>query len=304
MKTFLVRLSSGLIATAIAVFLFLFNQYTFLLLMSIILIGSLYEFFTITESKRQPAKSFFQSKWFVILLCFIVLIDAFLLALPQALPAPDGTNYLLVVWHVLTGFRSADVTLNISIPIVAFILFVTELFSKSETPFENLGWKSVAIFWIFVPVVLTINIYFKMGGAFILAMFFTIWVYDSFCYIFGSLLGRTKLFERVSPKKTWEGSIGGATVTLIAAYFANLIPALRVLSPVEWVILALVIVITATFGDLVESLLKRNLGIKDSGNILPGHGGFLDRLDSFYLAIPFVALTLWLMEQIRNLYSL
>lgn len=304
MKTFLVRLSSGLIATAIAVFLFLFNQYTFLLLMSIILIGSLYEFFTITESKRQPAKSFFQSKWFVILLCFIVLIDAFLLALPQALPAPDGANYLLVVWHVLTGFRSADVTLNISIPIVAFILFVTELFSKSETPFENLGWKSVAIFWIFVPVVLTINIYFKMGGAFILAMFFTIWVYDSFCYIFGSLLGRTKLFERVSPKKTWEGSIGGAAVTLIAAYFANLIPALRVLSPVEWVILALVIVITATFGDLVESLLKRNLGIKDSGNILPGHGGFLDRLDSFYLAIPFVALTLWLMEQIRNLYFL
>ncbi|HLP21868.1 MAG TPA: CDP-archaeol synthase, partial [Chitinophagales bacterium] len=198
-------------------------------------------------------------------------------------------------------FRDSALALNVLVPLAVFIFFIAELYSKSDKPFENLGWKTVAVFWILVPIILTANIYFKQGSWFILAMFFAIWMYDSFCYIWGSLLGKRKLFERISPKKTWEGAVLGAITTLVAYYFANKIPYLQMLSSVEWVILALVIIVTATYGDLVESLLKRNLGIKDSGSIMPGHGGFLDRMDSFFLVVPFVALTLWMFTQVKNL---
>jgi dolichol kinase len=269
--------------------------------MSIILLGSLNEYFNLTEAKRDKPSSFFQGKWFVILLCFSAFLKAFVLASPPAQGLPNFDNYFLLVFGVLTRFRDSALTLNATVPILVFILFIVELYSKSEKPFENLGWKTVAIFWILIPVILAVNIYFKEGGPFILAMFFIIWVYDSFCYIFGSLIGGKKLFERISPKKTWAGSIGGAIVTLVAFYFANKIPQLQMFSSIEWVILALVTLVAATYGDLVESLLKRNLGIKDSGNIMPGHGGFLDRLDSFYLVVPFVAMTLWMFTQVRNL---
>jgi len=301
MNKFFVRLASGLVGAAITIFLLLWNQYTFGLVMAIILIGSLHEYFTLTEGRREKANSFFQSKWFVILLSFIAFVKAFILASPPAQGIPGFDNYFTLALDVLTRFRDSALTLNATVPILVFILFITELYSKSEKPFENLGWKTVAIFWILVPVILSVNIYFKEGGPFFLAMFFIIWVYDSFCYIFGSLIGGKKLFARVSPKKTWAGAIGGATVTLVAFYFANQIPQLQTHSRVEWLILTLVVIIAATFGDLVESLLKRSLNLKDSGSIMPGHGGFLDRLDSFYLVVPFVTMVLWVFAQVKNL---
>lgn len=301
MKTFFIRLSSGLVVAALAITAMLYNQWTFFVLMSIMLIGSLNEYFNITQPKRETTTGFFQSKWFVILLGYSAFVKAFILSSPPAQGIPDFGNYAKLLFDVLTRFRDSSLTLSTTIPILVFILFITELYSKSERSFENLGWKTVAIFWIVVPMALTTKIYFEQGSAFILAMFFIIWVYDSFCYIFGSLLGKRKLFERISPKKTWEGAIGGGVVTLVVFYFANKIPQLQMLSSVEWVILAFVTIIAATYGDLVESMLKRNLGIKDSGNLMPGHGGFLDRLDSFYLVIPFVAMTLWMFAQVKNL---
>lgn len=301
MKTFFIRLSSGLVVAALAITAMLYNQYTFFVLMSIILLGSLNEYFTITGARREKPASFFQGKWFVIILSYLVFIKSFVLASPPAQGIPNLSNLFLTIIDVFTRFRDSSITMTATIPIVVFLLFITELYSKSDKAFENIGWKTVAIFWILIPVVLTTKIYFEQGGPFILAMFFIIWVYDSFCYIFGSLLGKHKLFERISPKKSWEGSIGGGLVTLVAFYFANKIPQLQMLSSIEWVILAFVVIIVATYGDLVESLLKRNLGIKDSGNIMPGHGGFLDRLDSFYLVIPFVVMVLWMFNQVNNL---
>lgn len=302
MKNFLIRLSSGLIVAAIAIAMMLYNQYSFFVFMSIVLVGSLHEYFHITEEKRDKSTSFLTGKWFFILLAFVIHIKSFVLASPPASGIPDTGNLLLALLEVLARFRDSGLTMNALIPILVFILFIAELYSKSNRPFENLGWKTVAVFWIVVPVVLTNKIYFEKGGAFVLAMFFIIWVYDSFCYIFGSLLGRNKLFERISPKKTVEGMIGGIAITLTATYFITpLIPALQVLSKVEWTILAAVIIISGTYGDLFESLLKRNLNIKDSGSLMPGHGGFLDRLDSYYLIVPFVALTLWLFTQVQNL---
>jgi phosphatidate cytidylyltransferase len=129
-----------------------------------------------------------------------------------------------------------------------------------------------------------------------LSVFVFLWVNDTGAYCVGSLLGRHKLFPRISPAKSWEGSIGGAVFVLAVAWLIGSYDNMLILdaetshSPMlsipEWLGLGLVVVIFGTWGDLVESLFKRTLGIKDSGNILPGHGGMLDRFDSSLLAIP------------------
>ena len=124
-----------------------------------------------------------------------------------------------------------------------------------------------------------------------LSLFIFLWSSDTGAYCFGSLFGKHRLFPRISPKKSWEGSIGGAVVAIVASQIiATFIPYTEQLtqlsSRLAWGGLAAIIVIFGTWGDLVESLLKRKLGIKDSGNIIPGHGGMLDRFDSSLMAIP------------------
>ncbi len=130
----------------------------------------------------------------------------------------------------------------------------------------------------------------------IMGIFVLIWINDSFAYLVGKSIGRTKLFTRVSPKKTVEGVIGGFVFTLIGTYFlAKYEP---ILSLNQWLILAVVVVFFGTLGDLVESKLKRDAGVKDSGAILPGHGGLLDRLDSLIFAAPFAYLTLYIFSNV------
>ena len=124
----------------------------------------------------------------------------------------------------------------------------------------------------------------------IIGIFILIWVNDSFAYLVGKTLGRHKLFPSVSPKKTIEGSLGGLLFALVGAYFlGRFVPVLEI---TQWVLLGLILVIMGSFGDLIESKFKRAAGIKDSGAILPGHGGMLDRLDSLVFAAPFAYLTL------------
>ena len=121
------------------------------------------------------------------------------------------------------------------------------------------------------------------------------WASDTGAYCVGSLIGKHPLFKRISPNKSWEGSVGGAVLAIgISMIFAHYDTSLY--STLQWAGMALVVVVFGTWGDLVESLMKRQLGIKDSGNILPGHGGMLDRLDSSLIAIPAVALYLAICE--------
>lgn len=121
------------------------------------------------------------------------------------------------------------------------------------------------------------------------------WASDTGAYCVGSLIGKHPLFKRISPNKSWEGSVGGAVLAIgISMIFAHYDTSLY--STLQWAGMALVVVVFGTWGDLVESLMKRQLGIKDSGNILPGHGGMLDRFDSSLIAIPAVALYLAICE--------
>ncbi len=128
----------------------------------------------------------------------------------------------------------------------------------------------------------------------LLGYFFILWTYDTGAYLAGSKFGKHKLFERISPKKTWEGAIGGALLALTIAYIISLY--FTSFSMTNWMIIAIIIIITGTLGDLVKSSFKRSINIKDSGNIIPGHGGILDRFDALFLSAPFVLCYLYITQ--------
>jgi phosphatidate cytidylyltransferase len=144
-----------------------------------------------------------------------------------------------------------------------------------------------SVFYLIVPffLVIALNRMSDHQNPLAIGMFLLIWTNDTFAYLSGRFFGRTKLFERISPKKTWEGTIGGIFFTIGVAYLISLWCNDYSLS--FWIIAALIIAPCSIFGDLLESLFKRSLNIKDSGNILPGHGGILDRFDAALFAIPF-----------------
>ena len=178
-------------------------------------------------------------------------------------------------------------------------VMVAELYRKQAHPIHNWAYFLLGQVMVALPFALLNFILFVPGyrPLILLAVFVTIWVNDTGAYCAGSLLGRHKLFPRVSPGKTWEGSVGGGVFVLITAavigHLANQGDTPHLLGIPQWMGLGLVVTVFGTWGDLVESLLKRTWGIKDSGKLLPGHGGMLDRFDSSLLAIPAAVIYLY-----------
>lgn len=191
------------------------------------------------------------------------------------------------------GVAPGDSSVLIPYLFLVIYLLVSELYLKRKNPLHNWAYTMMGQMYIALPFALLNVLAFHTnvtGSAseynpiLPLSIFIFNWVNDTGAYCTGVLFGKHRLFERISPKKSWEGSIGGAVFCVIAAFvMARFFP---FLSLGVWVGLGLVIVVFGTWGDLTESLLKRTLGIKDSGNILPGHGGMLDRFDSSLMAIP------------------
>ncbi len=179
----------------------------------------------------------------------------------------------------------------IFIPFLFLILFISELYRDKQNPIVNIALPVFGFFYITVPLLLAMVFQKYTGETFpyLAMMFILIWTNDTFAFLCGRTFGKTKLFERISPKKTWEGTVGGITCTIIMVFCATLI--FTIPDPVFWYISVLFIAPAAIFGDLVESLFKRSLNIKDSGNIMPGHGGILDRFDASLFAIP--AFLMW-----------
>lgn len=169
---------------------------------------------------------------------------------------------------------------------LALVSVIVELFHKAPNPIENWGLLFSSQMMVALPFGL-MNVLLAHSGWLLLSLFILIWLNDTGAYCFGSLLGKHKMFPRVSPGKTWEGLIGGAVVALAAGYFLLADPCHLTgleFSLFQALLLSLLVVVFGTLGDLTESLLKRTLGIKDSGLFLPGHGGFLDRFDSVLMA--------------------
>jgi len=178
--------------------------------------------------------------------------------------------------------------------ITIIYLLIAELYLKQDDPIQDWAYTMLSQIYIALPFSLLNVLAFTSDSSGVvvfntllpLSVFVFLWMNDTGAYCVGSLIGRHKLFPRISPGKSWEGSIGGAVVVLaVAAAISIYIDDVMLTLP-QWLGLGLVVVVFGTWGDLVESLFKRTLGIKDSGSILPGHGGMLDRFDSSLLAIP------------------
>lgn len=181
--------------------------------------------------------------------------------------------------------------LLMNIPLL-FLVFIVELWRNKPNPFVNIGLGLVSVLYIALPLGLTIFLfnpayhsgvphYGKLIGYLLI-----LWMNDTGAYLVGSKFGKHRLFERISPKKSWEGTVGGVILAAATAYGLSFL--FPVLSAMTWVMLGVMIGVIGNLADLVESLLKRSLGVKDSGAILPGHGGILDRFDAVLISIPFV----------------
>jgi len=266
------RSLSALIFLVILLSGILINEYFYLGVFVIITIISQFELYRILGKGGYPSQ-----KRYGVFIGFVI----FVLSYFNAQDIIPSTSYFFAILLIL-------------------ILFISQLYYKNEDHFKSVAFTLFGIIYIVLPFSALTFIGFSginndhYTYDFILAMFIMIWVNDSGAYIIGSLIGKRKLFERISPKKTWEGTIGGFLVTLIAAYVISIW--FTALNLNEWLIFAGIVVVFGTYGDLVESLLKRKVGVKDSGNIMPGHGGLLDRFDSTFFVAPMIFLYLKVLE--------
>ena len=261
MKEFIVRSLTGVVYVALIIVGIVVNAYTFLTLFSIIILLCLWEFYgLINERKRARINLWYN--------CF----GGFLLFISTYLYASGIFNHTIFFSYLL----------------YIVILLVVELYEKQQDPIHHLAYVLFGQCYIALPISLLNFIVFPVAEAnyyplFLLSLFVFIWVSDSNAYLVGVRWGKHRLFERISPNKSWEGFFGGLFLAVLSsfvfAYLEQSIPWYH------WVGLSVVVVVFGTWGDLLESLIKRTLEVKDSGKTLPGHGGFLDRLDSLLLAV-------------------
>ena len=265
------RLTTAIIFVVIMVAGMYFNAHTFSLLFLIITGGCLFEFFGMTLDRYTRRDRF-----------------------RKALGVAIGVLPFILVSTLSLGYVSDPETfIQISSLLFApfiFTVFIYELYSNSKEPFVNIAYIMLGLFYIGIPFALVNFIAFDETTFYhrvVFGLLLLTWVNDTGAYLTGNLIGKTPLFPRISPNKTWEGSIGGAVTCLVFGYLLHLI--FDEIGLIQWLVLAAIVGIFGGIGDLVESMLKRSVGVKDSGNLLPGHGGLLDRFDAFIFVIPFAA---------------
>lgn len=209
----------------------------------------------------------------------------------------------IYLFFAFAGYCSNMIGSRIFLPylLILMYLLISELYLNQKNPINNWTYSIFTQIYIALPFSLLNVLYYQtaqgtttINSILPLSVFIFLWASDTGAYCIGSMIGKHRLFERISPKKSWEGSIGGGLLAIIAAtILSHFFPFMNIL---QWIGLATIIVVFGTWGDLIESLFKRKLGVKDSGNILPGHGGFLDRFDSALLAIPAAVCYLYLIS--------
>ncbi|MBQ2007826.1 MAG: phosphatidate cytidylyltransferase [Alistipes sp.] len=272
LRNFIIRTLSGIVMFVVLLGAILASQWSFVALMGVIAIGGMWEFYRMADKAGySPMK----------LLGVFTGIDVFCINLAVML--------FFSTQNESTGSTLIIAALGVLVLLVP-LMCICELYRKSATPIANIASSIMGALYVALPMSLLLVIPMLLGNGewnpwIVLFYIFIIWANDVFAYLFGITLGRHRLFERISPKKSWEGFFGGLAGAVAMGYVAATI---LDASTTAWMGLALVAALSGVFGDLVESLMKRSVDVKDSGNIIPGHGGWLDRFDALILSAPFV----------------
>lgn len=262
------RLITALFGAAGIVFSIMYSEWTYFLVFFIICLFTLLEFYKLAGLDGMIPQKTFGTICGVLIFCLSFFIER----------GDISYRYYFLIF-----------------PIVSCV-YMIKLYKKTERkPFTNIAYTFLGIFYVATPIAL-LNIATFENEAYdyqiIFGCLFILWASDSGAYFAGTLFGKRKLFERISPKKSWEGFAGGAILAMIFAYalpyFFSSIGHEPTIRSWQWMVIGVIIIVGGTFGDLVESLLKRSIEIKDSGNSLPGHGGFLDRFDGLLISAPFI----------------
>lgn len=272
--TFFQRLGSAIVFCAVMMTGLLWNQWSFLGLVLIIQFLCLKEFFFLAE--KISGLSFPNCmKWLVQIITSLVLVLVALISFEEKYwPYISAIAFLPLIMCFLTPF-----------------LLLSTLFKRNYL--LQCVWTVSGILYVSFPAILLLNIY-SIQSFFPLALILMIWSNDTLAYIVGSFIGKTS-FSSISPKKTWEGTIGGALLTIVGACVWSHFSSLKMMDAIA---LALCATIAGTLGDLFESRLKRMADVKDSGALMPGHGGALDRFDSLLVAVPFAFIYFYFMQTI------
>lgn len=275
MKSLIVRGATGIVFVGLLLSAIIYGHVTFGILFCIITGLAVNEFCNIMQSYKKTTFS--------------------------TLLAVLGGIYLFFVIFAITHME-IEKPMSLMLPYILLVvyMFVRELYRKEGGALDNFAYFTLSQIYAALPFAL-LNLLSAYGSnnnehySYILplAIFIFLWSNDTGAYCTGCTMGKHKMFERISPKKTWEGFAGGAIAAIIAGYIMSLF--FDVLNTWQWMTMAAIVVAAGTLGDLIESCMKREAGIKDSGNIMPGHGGILDRFDSSILAIPCVLIFLYLL---------
>lgn len=273
MRNLLVRAASGVVLFGVVLGAILWSKWSFAALLLAIIVGGQIEFYRMAQKA-----GYWPQRAMGVISGVLVFIVAFAMMWLFDKSSDLDSRYLMI-----TG------GLVLYIILLLPLMFICELFRKSATPIANIATSLMGVVYVAMPLSLLLFIPLLLGGGewqpwTLLFYIFIIWSNDVFAYLFGITLGKHRLFERISPKKSWEGFVGGLIGAMGMGYLAAVITGGDL---VEWIGMALIAAITGVFGDLVESLFKRSVDVKDSGQVIPGHGGWLDRFDALLLSVPF-----------------
>ena len=265
------RALSGIVFVSVLIFSILYSKISFISLFFILMLICIFEFKRMIKLKS----------------IFPYLIGTLAFVFGNILNVEDVPSKQI--------FQYAGVALFL----VIFITFASILFAKKEEVISHLGKIFLTVIYIVIPFTLIVQIpflnsTFNYVNSTILGVFILIWTSDTFAFIIGKNFGKHKLLERISPNKTIEGFFGGLVFTFIVSFI--LANQFTTLSLVQWLVIAGIVSVFGVLGDLIESMFKRQAGVKDSSNFIPGHGGFLDRFDSVIFAAPFIFIYLQLVQ--------